>query len=46
MSKFWSRTFDKVSENEVYEKAFEKHFRDKKMKGNWIFGRNNHGIYI
>jgi hypothetical protein len=28
MSKFWSRTFDKVSENEVYEKAFEKHFCD------------------
>lgn len=30
MSKFRYTTFDKVSENEVYEKVFEKHFRHKK----------------
>jgi hypothetical protein len=29
MSKFWNPTSDKASENEVYEKAFEKHFHDK-----------------
>jgi hypothetical protein len=32
MSKFWNPTSDKASENEVYEKAFEKHFYDKKCK--------------
>ena len=29
MSKFWNPTSDKASENEVYEKAYEKHFHDK-----------------
>ena len=32
MSKFRYTTFDKVSENEVYEKVFEKFFCNKKCK--------------